>query len=140
MRWDSEHGGGNWKANSVTDCLDQRAAPPPQGSFFDEIVRALSPRTAHGRPAAARRGKRPGKDRYEPVLRTADLLVCPVLSRDRQAMADLVLGTLGPLTTARDRRPVPPRHAHRLLRLRCVAAEAARRLSLSARGMAYRLG
>ncbi len=42
-RWDSEHVGGNWKANSVTDCLDQRAAPPPQDSFFDEIVRALSP-------------------------------------------------------------------------------------------------
>jgi hypothetical protein len=32
----------------------------------------------------------------DPVLRAADLLVHPVLTRDRQAMADLVLGTLGP--------------------------------------------
>ncbi|MET7622047.1 hypothetical protein [Streptomyces sp. NPDC005408] len=23
--WDSKYGGGNWKANSVTDCLDHRA-------------------------------------------------------------------------------------------------------------------
>ncbi len=33
----------------------------------------------------------------EPVLRAADLLVYPVLTRDRQAMADLVLSVLGPL-------------------------------------------
>ncbi|MFF8617902.1 hypothetical protein [Streptomyces sp. NPDC015350] len=32
-RWDSKYGGGNWKANSVTDCLDHRAGPLLQGSF-----------------------------------------------------------------------------------------------------------
>src|SRR5205085_1577543 len=33
---------------------------------------------------------------HEPVLRATDLLVYPVLTRDRQAMADLVVNTLGP--------------------------------------------
>lgn len=36
-----------------------------------------------------------------PVLHTVDLLVYPVLTRDRQAMEDLVESTLGPLSTAR---------------------------------------
>ena len=37
----------------------------------------------------------------EPVLRAAELLVFPVLARDRQALVDLVLYTLGPLEEAR---------------------------------------
>ncbi len=37
----------------------------------------------------------------EPVLRAADLLVFPVLARDRQALVDLVRSTLGPLQSAR---------------------------------------
>ncbi|WP_330288710.1 sporulation protein [Streptomyces sp. NBC_00576] len=45
-RWDSKYGGGNWKANSVTDCLDHRAAPLLQGSFSDEIGRELFSVTA----------------------------------------------------------------------------------------------
>ncbi|MGY4388352.1 hypothetical protein ACVWXB_001651 [Streptomyces sp. TE12347] len=36
-----------------------------------------------------------------PVLHAVDLLVYPVLTRDRQATADLVETTLGPLRTAR---------------------------------------
>lgn len=42
----SKYGGGNWKANSVTDCLDHRAAPLLQGSFSDEIGRELFSVTA----------------------------------------------------------------------------------------------
>lgn len=40
-RWDSKYGGGNWKANSVTDCLHRRAAPLLEGSFSDEVGREL---------------------------------------------------------------------------------------------------
>ncbi|MFJ8023736.1 PucR family transcriptional regulator [Streptomyces sp. NPDC096311] len=75
----------------------------------------------------------------DPVLRAADLLVYPVLTRDRQAMADLVLDALGPLTGARGGAQ------HLLATLTayfdsgCVAAEAARRLSLSVRALTYRL-
>ncbi|MCX4855062.1 PucR family transcriptional regulator [Streptomyces canus] len=75
----------------------------------------------------------------EPVLRAADLLVYPVLTRDRQAMADLVRNTLGPLQSARG----GPRPLVDTLTAYfdsgCVAAEAARRLSLSVRALTYRL-
>lgn len=37
---------GNWKANSVTACLDHRAGPLLQGSFSDEIGRELFSVTA----------------------------------------------------------------------------------------------
>ncbi|MFI9076045.1 sporulation protein [Streptomyces sioyaensis] len=40
-RWDSKYGGGNWKANSVTACLQERAAPLLQGSFTDAVGRDL---------------------------------------------------------------------------------------------------
>ncbi|MFF5440030.1 PucR family transcriptional regulator [Streptomyces achromogenes] len=75
----------------------------------------------------------------EPVLRAADLLVYPVLTRDRQAMADLVLGTLGPLTTARGGAGPLLDTLTAYFDSGCVAAEAARRLSLSVRAMTYRL-
>ncbi|WP_055530673.1 hypothetical protein [Streptomyces graminilatus] len=45
-RWDSKYGGGNWKANSVTHCLDHRAAPLLQGTFSDEVGRELFSVTA----------------------------------------------------------------------------------------------
>jgi hypothetical protein len=45
-RWDSKYGGGNWKANSVTDCLDHRAGPLLRGSFSDVIGRELFSVTA----------------------------------------------------------------------------------------------
>ncbi|MEV0125988.1 sporulation protein [Streptomyces sp. NPDC050703] len=45
-RWDSKYGGGNWKASSVTACLDHRAGPLLQGSFSDGIGRELFSVTA----------------------------------------------------------------------------------------------
>ncbi|CAM5278774.1 helix-turn-helix domain-containing protein [Streptomyces olivaceoviridis] len=75
----------------------------------------------------------------DPLLHAADLLVHPVLARDRQAMADLVLGTLGPLTTARGAAQPLLDTLTVSFDSGCVAAEAARRLSLSVRAMTYRL-
>ncbi|GLF97859.1 sporulation protein [Streptomyces yaizuensis] len=40
-RWDSKYGGGNWKADSVTACLQERAAPLLRGSFTDAVGRDL---------------------------------------------------------------------------------------------------
>ncbi|MEV7190415.1 sporulation protein [Streptomyces sp. NPDC093510] len=45
-RWDSKYGGGSWKANSVTACLEHRATPLLEGSFSDEIGRELFSVTA----------------------------------------------------------------------------------------------
>ncbi|MEG3629947.1 PucR family transcriptional regulator [Streptomyces poriticola] len=75
----------------------------------------------------------------DPVLRAADLLVYPVLTRDRQAMSDLVVNTLGPLTGARGgARPLLDTLTA-YFDSGCVAAEAARRLALSVRALTYRL-
>ncbi|MFD7877601.1 PucR family transcriptional regulator [Streptomyces sp. NPDC059766] len=74
-----------------------------------------------------------------PVLRAADLLVYPVLTRDRQAMADLVLNALGPLTDARGGAQPLLDTLTVYFDCGCVAAEAARRLSLSVRALTYRL-
>lgn len=74
-----------------------------------------------------------------PVLRAADLLVYPVLTRDRQAMADLVLNTLGPLQRARGGAQPLIDTLTAFFDSGCVAAEAARRLSLSVRALTYRL-
>ncbi|MFI2432668.1 PucR family transcriptional regulator [Streptomyces sp. NPDC018693] len=75
----------------------------------------------------------------DPVLRASDLLVYPVLTRDRQAMADLVLNTLGPLVTARGGAEPLLDTLTAYFDSGCVAAEAARRLSLSVRALTYRL-
>ncbi len=45
-RWDSRFGGGNWRANSLTDCLDRRATPLLEGSFSDRTGRELFSVTA----------------------------------------------------------------------------------------------
>ncbi|MFS8200329.1 PucR family transcriptional regulator [Streptomyces sp. CWNU-52B] len=74
-----------------------------------------------------------------PVLRSADLLVYPVLTRDRQAMADLVVTALGPLRTARGGAEPLLDTLTAYFDSGCVAAEAARRLSLSVRALTYRL-
>ncbi|MFG2721851.1 PucR family transcriptional regulator [Streptomyces sp. NPDC048416] len=74
-----------------------------------------------------------------PVLRAADLLVFPVLTRDRQAMADLVHGALGPLQQARGGPQLLLDTLTVYFDSGCVAAEAARRLSLSVRAFTYRL-
>ncbi|MET9401115.1 helix-turn-helix domain-containing protein [Kitasatospora sp. NPDC002965] len=72
-------------------------------------------------------------------LRAEELLVFPVLMRDRAAMADLVRNVLGPLTAARG-------GARPLLETITVQAEAgyvnaetARRLGVSVRTLGYRL-
>ncbi|MFF8596882.1 PucR family transcriptional regulator [Streptomyces sp. NPDC015220] len=78
-------------------------------------------------------------DLQEPVLRAADLLVYPVLTRDRQAMADLVRDTLGPLRTARGGAQPLVDTLSAYFDAGCTAAEAARRLSLSVRAFTYRL-
>ncbi|GGT13885.1 hypothetical protein GCM10010240_53880 [Streptomyces griseoviridis] len=75
----------------------------------------------------------------DPVLRAADLLVYPVLTRDRQAMADLVKNTLSPLREARGGAQPLLDTLTAYFDSGCVAAEAARRLSLSVRALTYRL-
>ncbi|MFD7437787.1 PucR family transcriptional regulator [Streptomyces sp. NPDC059861] len=75
----------------------------------------------------------------EPVVRAAELLVYPVLTRDRQAMADLVLSALGPLRGARGGAEPLLRTLEVYFESGCVAAEAARRLALSVRALTYRL-
>ncbi|WP_328399484.1 helix-turn-helix domain-containing protein [Streptomyces sp. NBC_00390] len=78
-------------------------------------------------------------DLEDPVLHAADLLVYPVLTRDRQAMADLVHSVLGPLKQARGGAQPLIDTLTAYFDTGCVAAEAARRLSLSVRAMTYRL-
>ncbi|WTF12720.1 helix-turn-helix domain-containing protein [Streptomyces sp. NBC_00566] len=75
----------------------------------------------------------------EPVVRAADLLVYPVLLRDRQAMTDLVLSALGPLRDARGGAEPLLRTLEAYFESGCRAAEAARRLALSVRALTYRL-
>ncbi|MEV6177755.1 PucR family transcriptional regulator [Streptomyces sp. NPDC052016] len=75
----------------------------------------------------------------DPLLRAADLLVFPVLARDRQALVDLVHSTLGPLEQARGgARPLLDTLTA-YFDTGCVAAATARRLSLSVRALTYRL-
>ncbi|MEV1051742.1 helix-turn-helix domain-containing protein [Streptomyces sp. NPDC049887] len=75
----------------------------------------------------------------DPVLLASDLLVYPVLTRDRQAMADLVLSVLGPLRDARGGALPLLDTLTAYFDAGCVAAEAARRLNLSVRALTYRL-
>ncbi len=75
----------------------------------------------------------------EPVLNSADLLVYPVLTRDREAMADLVRSALGPLQEARGGAAPLLETLAVYFDAGCVAAVAARRLSLSVRALTYRL-
>ncbi|MDG4856674.1 helix-turn-helix domain-containing protein [Streptomyces sp. T-3] len=74
-----------------------------------------------------------------PILHAADLLVYPVLTRDRQAMTDLVVSALGPLRQARGGAQPLIDTLTAYFDTGCVAAEAARRLALSVRAMTYRL-
>lgn len=64
-----------------------------------------------------------------PVLNTADPLVYPVLTRDRQAMADLVRTTLGPLLHTRGGAQTSLDTLTTYFDTGCNAAETARRLS-----------
>lgn len=75
----------------------------------------------------------------DPLLRAADLLVFPVLARDRQALVDLVRSTLGPLERARGGPQPLLDTLTTYFDAGCVAAETARRLALSVRALTYRL-
>ncbi|MER7956490.1 helix-turn-helix domain-containing protein [Streptomyces sp. NPDC096030] len=74
-----------------------------------------------------------------PVLYAADLLVYPVLTRDRQAMVDLVRTVLGPLKDARGGPKPLLDTLTAYFDTGCVSAQAARHLRLSVRAMTYRL-
>ncbi|WP_406179454.1 PucR family transcriptional regulator [Streptomyces sp. NBC_01006] len=74
-----------------------------------------------------------------PVLYAADMLVYPVLARDRQAMADLVESVLGPLRKGRGGARLFIDTLTAYFDSGCVATEAARRLLLSVRALTYRL-
>ncbi|MEU9184759.1 helix-turn-helix domain-containing protein [Streptomyces sp. NPDC048484] len=118
------------QAYAATDCGQVaigRSQPGPGGvvQSYEEALNALDL-----------------ADRLEfdtPVLRSADLLVYPVLTRDRQAMADLVVSALGPLRAARGGAEPLLDTLTSYFDSGCVAAEAARRLSLSVRALTYRL-
>ncbi|MBW1603066.1 helix-turn-helix domain-containing protein [Streptomyces sp. JJ66] len=75
-----------------------------------------------------------------PVRLTAsELLVFPVLLRDRSAMADLVRTVLGPLTEARGGAEPLVRTLMACAQANHVNAEAARRLGVGVRTLTYRL-
>ncbi|WP_327370525.1 PucR family transcriptional regulator [Streptomyces sp. NBC_01217] len=78
-------------------------------------------------------------DLESPVLHAADLLVFPVLTRDRAAMADLVRNILGPLHNARGGPGPLLNTLTAYFDAGCVATEAARQLNLSVRALTYRL-
>ncbi|MEE4545219.1 helix-turn-helix domain-containing protein [Streptomyces sp. V4-01] len=73
------------------------------------------------------------------VLNSADLMVFPVLMRDRAAMADLVGTVLGPLSGARGGAQPLVETITAYAAAGYVNAEAARRLDLSVRALSYRL-
>ncbi|MFJ5833300.1 PucR family transcriptional regulator [Streptomyces sp. NPDC093089] len=74
-----------------------------------------------------------------PLLHAADLLVYPVLTRDRQAMEDLVGSALGPLTSARGGAEPLLDTLTAFFDSGCVTTQAARHLNLSVRAVTYRL-
>ncbi|MEU6304968.1 PucR family transcriptional regulator [Streptomyces chartreusis] len=75
----------------------------------------------------------------DPLLHAADLLIFPVLARDRQALVDLVRSTLSPLEQARGGAQPLLDTLTAYFDTGCVAAETARRLALSVRALTYRL-
>ncbi|MEU6497217.1 helix-turn-helix domain-containing protein [Streptomyces sp. NPDC046984] len=75
----------------------------------------------------------------DPLLRASEMLVFPVLARDRQALVDLVHHTLEPLVQARGGAQPLLDTLTTYFDTGCVAAAAARKLSLSVRALTYRL-
>jgi sugar diacid utilization regulator len=92
---------------------------------FDEARNALD--------LAAKLGMR------TPIVNAADLLVFPVLLRDRAAIADLVRTVLGPLNTARGGAQPMLDTLTALFENHCNATATARTLHLSVRAVSYRL-
>ncbi len=102
-----------------------RPGPVGIGHSYEEALNALDV------------AERMGFD--DPLLHAADLLVFPVLARDRQALLDLVRSTLSPLEQARGGAQPLLDTLNAYFDTGCVAAETARRLSLSVRALTYRL-
>ncbi|WP_406010312.1 helix-turn-helix domain-containing protein [Streptomyces sp. NBC_00637] len=102
-----------------------RPGPVGIGQSYEEALNALDV------------ARRMGLD--EPLLRAGDLLVFPVLTRDRQALVDLVQSALGPLERARGGAQPLLDTLTAYFDTGCVAAATARRLSLSVRALTYRL-
>lgn len=73
------------------------------------------------------------------LLHSADLLILPVLLRDRDALEELVRSVLGPMRNARGGAESLLETLTAYAESRYVAAEAARRLGLSVRALAYRV-
>ncbi|MEZ0066875.1 hypothetical protein ABIA32_002888 [Streptacidiphilus sp. MAP12-20] len=73
------------------------------------------------------------------LLRAADLLVLPVLLRDRDALTELVHGVLDPLRETRGGPQPLLETLAAYAESRYVTAEAARRLGLSVRALSYRV-
>ncbi|MFB7101451.1 PucR family transcriptional regulator [Streptomyces hydrogenans] len=74
-----------------------------------------------------------------PVLHAVDLLVYPVLTRDRQAMEDLVRSTLGPLRSSRSGAEPLLDTLTAYFDSGCVTTRTAQDLNLSVRAVSYRL-
>ncbi len=74
-----------------------------------------------------------------PILNAADLLVFPVLLRDRDAILDLVTSVFGPLTKARGGAELYLRTLSVLFDNQGNTAATARQLHLSVRAVTYRL-
>jgi hypothetical protein len=130
-------------------------APAAYGPLLDAFVKlsaAGGARVAVGRPHSGAVGvvrsyeealsaldlaERLGLEAH--VLDATDLLVFPVLMRDRAAMADLVRTVLGPLVGARGGAQPLVETITAYAAAGYVNAEAARRLGLSVRALSYRL-
>lgn len=113
--------GTGWRASVSTP----RSGPAAVRISHDEAVYALG------------LADRLGLD--EGVVDAADLAVYRVLLQDRPAVADLVLGTLTPLTTARGGAEPLLETLDAYYGTGCVATETATRLHLSVRAVTYRL-
>jgi hypothetical protein len=129
----------------------------PSGAGEDAVVKAFAELTKgrrvvvgrpHGGPGGVVHSYEEARSALEQadqlglpglLLHAADLLVLPVLLRDRDALEELVRSVLGPLHKARG----GPRPLLETLTAyadsRYVTAEAARRLGLSVRALAYRI-
>lgn len=139
---------------ATADRSSQPSSLKPTGSHAPRsaVLRHRGGRVAIGRPRPGAVGIGPSYEEAlnaldvaermgldEPPLPAADLLVFPVLARDRQALMDLVRSTLSPLEQARGGAQPLLGTLTTYFDTGCVAAETARRLSLSVRALTYRL-